>query len=392
MSFCLTFNTLFADFVSKMLEKFPNAISEEDACGRIPLHYAAYYGDLEAVELFLEKTISLAYKKDKEGMSSLHISAKVGHVNVMRTLFTKCPYTLELLDNKGRTALHLAVESGNIDAVEIFLKEKASQDMINEQDEEGNTSLHLAAINGRYEILTMLLDESKVDKWAINKEGKNIADIIQLNINQFTVFEKETIMLKWNRMKDLHMISSERVDDSQTNMISSERMDDSQTNKVVTVTPDVKSVGEINITAMSIITSVTFAAAFQVPGGYDNTTGKAVLINNGYFEQYMLFNSFAFGASSASMFIHFLRTIFQDSKYAFLLPNRKVSVLSVYLTLVSLLYMVFAFFFGTIAVLEKKAIFSSLTLWINPLVYGYVILIGIGLRNSSIARRIKWFL
>ncbi|GMY20760.1 protein accelerated cell death 6 [Fagus crenata] len=300
------------DFVSKLLEKFPNAISEGDACGRIPLHYAAHYGDLEAVELFLEKTISLAYKKDGEGMSSLHISAKVGHVNVMRTLFTKCPYTLELLDNKNRTALHLAVESGNIDAVEIFLKKKASQDMINEQDEEGNTSLHLAAINGRYEILTMLVDESKVDKWAINKEGKNIADIIQLD-NQFTVSEKETIMLKWNRMKDVHMISSERVDDSQTN-------------KVVTVTPDVKSVGEINITAMSIITSVTFAAAFQVPGGYADT-GKAVLIDNNNFKMFLIFDSLAFGASSASILIHFVRTMLQGSKYAFVLANRTGSEL-----------------------------------------------------------------
>ena len=194
MSFCLIFNTLFADFVSKMLEKFPDTISEGDVSGRIPLHYAAYYGDTEVVEQFLEKNISLAYKKDKEGMSALHISAKEGRVNVIRTLFTKCPYTFELLDNKGRTALHLAVESGNIDAVEIFLKEKASQDIINEQDEEGNTPLHLAVINGSYEILTMLVDEGKVDKWAINKEGKNIADIIQLNINQFTVFEKVSLV------------------------------------------------------------------------------------------------------------------------------------------------------------------------------------------------------
>ena len=65
--------------------------------------------------------------------------------------------------------------------------------MINEQDQEGNTSLHLAAINGRYEILTMLVDESNVDKWAINKEGKNIADIIQLE-NQFTVSEKVSLV------------------------------------------------------------------------------------------------------------------------------------------------------------------------------------------------------
>jgi ankyrin repeat protein len=176
-----------------MLEKFPNAISEGDACGWIPLHYAAHYGNVEVVELFLEKNISLAYKKDKEGMSALHISAKEGHVNVMRTLITKCPYTCELLDNKSRTALHLAVESGNIDAVEIFLKELAFQDLINEQDEEGNTPLHLAAINGRYEILMMLVDDKRVDKWAINKEGKNIADIIQLD-NQFTVSEKVSLV------------------------------------------------------------------------------------------------------------------------------------------------------------------------------------------------------
>jgi hypothetical protein len=152
---------------------------------------------------------------------------------------------------------------------------------------------------------------------------------------------QETIMLKWNRMKDVHMISSERVDDSQTN-------------KVVTVTPDVKSVGEINITAMTIITSVTFAAAFQVPGGYDNT-GNAVLINNGNFRWFLIFDSLAFGASSASILIHFLRTILQDSKYAFVLANRKVSVLSVFLTIASLIFMVLAFSCGTFAVLEKKA-------------------------------------
>ena len=58
MSFCLIFNTLFADFVSKMLEKFPDTISEGDVSGRIPLHYAAYYGDTEVVEQFLEKNIS----------------------------------------------------------------------------------------------------------------------------------------------------------------------------------------------------------------------------------------------------------------------------------------------------------------------------------------------
>ena len=175
------------------MDKFPNAIPGADESGRIPLHYAAHFGNVEVVELFLERNISLAYKKDKEGMSTLHISSKEGRVDVMRILIAKCPYTCELLDNKCRTALHLAVESGNREAVEIFLKELAFQDLINEQDEEGNAPLHLAAINRRYEILTMLVDESKVNKWAINKEGKNIADIIQLD-NQFTVSDKVSLV------------------------------------------------------------------------------------------------------------------------------------------------------------------------------------------------------
>lgn len=99
----------------------------------------------------------------------------------MRTLIRNCPETCELLDNKGRTALHLAVETGNKNAVKILLKELAFRDLINDQDKEGNTPLHLAAINGRYKILLMLADDRRVDKWAMNKEGMNTADIIQLD-------------------------------------------------------------------------------------------------------------------------------------------------------------------------------------------------------------------
>ena len=108
------------------------------------------------MELFLETNISLAYIKDSEGLYALHISAKKGHVGIMKTLITKYPETCELLDNKGRTALHLAVKIGNRNAVEIFLKELAFQDLINEQDKVGNTPLHLAAINGHYTMLTGL--------------------------------------------------------------------------------------------------------------------------------------------------------------------------------------------------------------------------------------------
>ena len=199
---------LFIGCVHKMLEKFPDASLEADDSGRIPLHYAAHFGNVDVVELFLQKNNSIAYKKDNEGMCALHISAREGNEGVMRTIIKKCPDTCELLDDKHGTALHLAVESGRINVVKLFLGT-----VKNEQDKNGNTPLHLAALHldtysrvllymvllspapsfEHYKILKIFAHDRRIDKWTRNEEGMTTAHIIQSN-NQLIWFQKVSLV------------------------------------------------------------------------------------------------------------------------------------------------------------------------------------------------------
>ncbi|KAK7818414.1 ankyrin repeat-containing protein [Quercus suber] len=309
-----------SDFVHKMLEKFPHAILETDDSGRIPLHYAAHNGNVDVVELFLQKNDSVAYKTDNEGMSALHSSAKKGNGGVMRAIIKRCPYACELLDfKKSRTALHLAVESGSITAVNILLKELAFGDLINEKDKDGNTAFHLAAINRHYTILAMLAHDRRVDKLAMNEERMITADIVQLD-NQLLRLEKKLIM---------GICNLKQVDGDQTPkegwIIKIEGASDDQNiskEKEAEGASDDQDISKFSLTSITIITTVTFAAALQVPGGYNGQTGTAILQNNIFFKFFLAFDSFSFIASAAVMTIHFMNSMSKTS------PNNKPKKMS----------------------------------------------------------------
>ena len=62
---------------------------------------------------------------------------------------------------------------------------------------------------------------------------------------------------------------------------------------------------EVNLLVATLVATVTFAAAFQLPGGH-NDNGLAILRKNTDFRSFMEFDSLAFGFSASSILIHFL--------------------------------------------------------------------------------------
>ena len=72
---------------------------------------------------------------------------------------------------------------------------------------------------------------------------------------------------------------------------------------------NIRSTSNFPITAITIITTITFAAGLQLPGGFD-TNGKAVLRDNEDFKEFLKCVSAAFVTSASAMFIHFLMAFF----------------------------------------------------------------------------------
>ena len=74
----------------------------------------------------------------------------------------------------------------------------------------------------------------------------------------------------------------------------------------MSVSDRVRSASETNLLVATIIATVTFTAAFTVPGGYESggaNSGLAVLSKRAAFKAFMIADAFAFGFSTASILV-----------------------------------------------------------------------------------------
>ncbi|KAL0005501.1 hypothetical protein SO802_013062 [Lithocarpus litseifolius] len=377
------------DFMEKVIDKFPKAITEEDDFGWTPLHYAAHFGEEELVKLFLDRDISLAYKQNNEGMCALHISAKVGHVEVMKMFIERCPYTCQLFDKCHRTALHLVAESGHTKALKVFFQNRkfAFRDLMNEQDDEGNTPFHIAAANSNYALLMSLADVRRMGG-ALNKKGESILDIIKAD-NQLMDDEKKIIMSNLKRHNVLWSLDT--MVDRQTKKVKSSKAegtgaansseengkkDKEDDNKKAKEDKkdDIKDLANFNLVVATIIATVTFAAAFQVPGGTGGE-GLATLREKGSFVKFLIYDSLAFGFSAVSIFANFA--------YPFLAKATRITypiMFSLVLTEFSLICLVLAFIEGTRSVLTENS-------WLPEVVYASLFPISFFLVRPIIVRK-----
>ncbi|XP_011047463.1 PREDICTED: ankyrin repeat-containing protein At5g02620-like isoform X3 [Populus euphratica] len=273
----------------KILERDASLTRRTDDNGWSPLHYAAFFPlstSFLTVILLLKHDVSAAYIVDSEKRTALHLAVVRGNIAAMRTIAITCPACCELVDSRGWNALHYAATTlkGALTAMFFPRLIPKFDVLIYEKDNDGNTPLHLLAALGNFRQRYLSSDCRHAYKkmCGLNKQNLSVDDILGRNFPE----EKKKI---------LESLKNVRSGPLQRPITMMKEEDLSITERGI----------EAHIVVAALVATVTFAAAFTMPGGYKNEQGTAVLIKNAAFAVFVISDAIAMVLSTSAIFMHF---------------------------------------------------------------------------------------
>ena len=114
--------------------------------------------------------------------------------------------------------------------------------------------------------------------------------------------------------------------------------------------------GETHLIVSALITTVTYAAGFTLPGGYKEDDGKAILSKKAAFGAFVVTDTIAMVSSLCTVFLHFFMTMRKREEFL-----AKHLVWAFILTMIGMGAMAIAFATGLYAVLPHSSALSFLT-------------------------------
>uniref|UniRef100_A0A7N6A5M1 Ankyrin repeat domain 52 n=1 Tax=Anabas testudineus TaxID=64144 RepID=A0A7N6A5M1_ANATE len=124
--------------------------------GYSAVHYAAYHGNKQNLELLLEMSFNaLGDIESSIPVSPLHLAADKGHRQALHVLTETAAY-VDIQDAAGRSVLYLAAQKGYARCVEVLLAQGAS--CLLSDNRLMWTPIHVAAANGHSDCLRMMID------------------------------------------------------------------------------------------------------------------------------------------------------------------------------------------------------------------------------------------
>jgi len=141
--------------IMRLLIDYGLSVDHGDITGNTFLHYAATFGNVEAVHMLLSCGANAAIA-NVNGVIPLYRAAEDNYLDVARLLLPKMSSAgaCDAATRYGATSLHAAVKKDYIDFVKLLIRHGAGLDV---QDSAGDTPLHAAASRGWKDMVELLL-------------------------------------------------------------------------------------------------------------------------------------------------------------------------------------------------------------------------------------------
>jgi ankyrin repeat protein len=169
-------------------------IEQENIRGDNSLIIAAYKGYDYIITYLLSINANLHHITKTNLFSVLHFAAYKGHVNIVQILLEN-NIDVSLQDNSGRTALMLAAIEGNYNVIEALLP-YISNDILNTRDNQGYTALMLAILYDHEEVANLLINANCDVNMIVNP----------YNINTFNEYTGDTALHIAIKKKNIHIV------------------------------------------------------------------------------------------------------------------------------------------------------------------------------------------
>ncbi|XP_037410682.1 ankyrin repeat-containing protein At2g01680-like [Triticum dicoccoides] len=285
------------EFVKIIMKKRPESAREVDKYQNTPIVLAVRYTNIDILQVMLEYDSTLGYLIGNSGFPLLNDAAYRGLVAPAEKLLEHCP-DAPYLEPDGSTLLHTAVSLDHPEFIEFVLRTPILRKLVNVQDHNGSTALHLAVRRCNPRVVTALLSHVDIDLTLLNDICNTAAwELSKISLNAKTLNWNEVAMLMSKAkphdapvLHNLHIRVKRRTTDAS-------RQDAKSLTQTYTSNTSLVAI---------LIATITFAAAFTLPGGYSNDAGSEglpIMSRKFAFQAFLISDVLAMCSSFAVAFI-----------------------------------------------------------------------------------------
>ena len=165
--------------LTALLDRLPgDAVLQTDSSSRTVIHWAAAWGDADALRKLGERKGVRAkmFSTDSNTSTLLHLAAAAGSVETVEFLLDVATELVEKKDGDDLTALHLAAKGGHKAVLSTLIKARADVWARSGKGKDAICALELVAAAGHLPIFSLLVDEMKSPEGENKVGDKRISD------------------------------------------------------------------------------------------------------------------------------------------------------------------------------------------------------------------------